>query len=218
MVCGITRSNFRIQKAGLLIDEVKIDHIPLESRTNEEGESAESCREFLPCQISFDHLKINSNLMRPSVFRSVLMNRRAWMFTMLHFLLSLACMWRYCVGPSCIDAHFPIRDAFQNFVLGFWELGPIISLCLFILTFYSNGCINIHREISGIIFSTCTSLKSLAIFVNVHHACENTRWDIIRYISQELWPIHGLFSIPNISISISVPDSCLRVSGFFSGR
>ena len=152
--------------------------ISLESQSGED-----STEEFLVPQISatyFDQMKINLNLFRASAIRSLLWSPRPWFFVILHVVLLLSWTWRHCEEPTCVEPKFPIREAFQSFTIGFWESGPMISLCLFVLTFYCNGCINVHKEMFGLIFTTCTCLRNFAIYIHVHHRCECRRWDIMR--------------------------------------
>jgi hypothetical protein len=123
-----------------------------------------------------------SNLWLGSAFKLVFYRFRPWAFTSLHAVFLFLWTRERCEEDrhTCEEPTFPFRDSFQDFGLGLPEMGPVITMCLFVLTFYCNTCITLYRELYFTLTTISSRMKNLSMFLRVFEDNAERRWDIIR--------------------------------------
>ena len=89
-----------------------------------------------------------SNLWLGSTFKLVFYRFRPWAFSVLHAVFLFLWTRERCPDGevTCDDPIFPFRESFADFGLGLPEMGPVITMCLFVLTFYCNTCITLYPD------------------------------------------------------------------------
>lgn len=124
-----------------------------------------------------------SNLWLGSAVKLVFYHVRPWALTLVHTILLFLWIRVGCKDGSsqCSQSTYSIRDSLQQFEMGISELSPVFTMCLFVLTFYCNTCINIYRELYFTLTTISTQLKDLSMFLNVFEADPGRRWAIIRF-------------------------------------
>jgi hypothetical protein len=120
-----------------------------------------------------------SNLWLGSAVILVFRHFRPWALTGIHTILLFLWIRVGCKDGSSQCDH-SIRDSVQPFEMGLSELSPVFTMCLFVLTFYCNTCINIYRELYFTLTTISTQLKDMSMFLNVFEADSGMRWAIIR--------------------------------------
>jgi hypothetical protein len=123
-----------------------------------------------------------SNLWLGSAFKLVFYRFRPWAFSILHAIFLFLWTREVCEDNQspCDHSTFPFRDNFQDFGLGLPEMSPIITMCLFVLTFYCNTCITLYRELYFTLTTISTRMKNLSMFLRVFEDSSEKRWAIIR--------------------------------------
>ena len=123
-----------------------------------------------------------SNLWLGSTFKLVFYRFRPWAFSVLHAVFLFLWTRERCPDGevTCDDPIFPFRESFADFGLGLPEMGPVITMCLFVLTFYCNTCITLYRELYFTLTTISTRMKNLSLFLRVFEDDPKKRWAIIR--------------------------------------
>jgi hypothetical protein len=124
-----------------------------------------------------------SNLLIGSALKMVFCSVRPWALFAMHAMLLYLWESQSCENPSeaeCKNPRFPMRDALQNFGIGFPEITSIITMCLLVVSFYCTTCIGIYREIYFAVSSISVRVKSLCMFIRALEDNPQRRWALAR--------------------------------------
>ena len=100
-----------------------------------------------------------SNLLLGSAVKMVFCRFRPWALFLLHVLLLL--LWEYHTcgesnGAACSNPKYPVRKMLERFGLGYPEITSIVTMCLLVVSFYCNTCIQMYREMYMSLISMST--------------------------------------------------------------
>jgi hypothetical protein len=123
-----------------------------------------------------------SNLWLGSAVKLVFYHFRPWALTAIHIILLFLWSREVCQDNHlpCKNATYPFRESVQQFEISLSELGSAITMCLLVLTFYCNTCINIYRELYFTLTTISARMKNLCMFLYVFEDDLRKRWAIIR--------------------------------------
>ena len=135
-------------------------------------------------QKQYNPHNILSNLLIGSALKMVFSRARPWALFALHTML--LCLWelRSCANQSeeeCTQKpRYPVREALQNFGIGFPEITSIITMCLLVVSFYCTTCIGIYREMYFAVTAISVRVKSLSVFIRTFESSPQRRWALTR--------------------------------------